>query len=183
MATCLPSHKPSKLAEQDMRWNCWWSKDEHSAGRPGKTYIHQFCTDTGCSLEDQPIVSDDWNEWYVCVCVCLCACVCVWQRERERENQRTPSNQHDDDDISLPSCLSPLSTYVPLRLFCPIGWGCTIHRLLLCRGVRLPQRASKIWHQTVWWRGSSNAGALGNTEYLFIAIAPRSSLDRSGSPW
>ena len=22
--------------------------------------------------------------------------------------------------------------------FCPVGWGCRIHRLLLCRGVRLP---------------------------------------------
>ena len=21
---------------------------------------------------------------------------------------------------------------------CPVGWGCRIHRLLLCRGVRLP---------------------------------------------
>ena len=23
---------------------------------------------------------------------------------------------------------------------CPVGWGCRIHRLLLCRGVKLPQR-------------------------------------------
>ena len=25
---------------------------------------------------------------------------------------------------------------------CPVGWGCRIHRLLLCRGVRPPQRVS-----------------------------------------
>ena len=31
--------------------------------------------------------------------------------------------------------------------------------------------------------GSSNAGALGNVEYLFIAIAPKSTLVQSGSIW
>ena len=67
---------------------------------------------------------------------------------------------------------------------CPIGWGCRIHRLLLRRGVRLPhQWVSCIWHETIWWWGSSNAGALGNTEYPFIAIARRSTLTRSGSTW
>ena len=30
---------------------------------------------------------------------------------------------------------------------------------------------------------SSNAGALGNTEYPFIAIAPRSTLAGSDSTW
>ena len=30
--------------------------------------------------------------------------------------------------------------------FCPVGWGCRIHRLLLCRGVRTSQRLSWIWH-------------------------------------
>ena len=30
---------------------------------------------------------------------------------------------------------------------------------------------------------NSNAGALGNAEYLFITIAPRSTLPRSGSTW
>ena len=30
---------------------------------------------------------------------------------------------------------------------CPIDWGCRIHRLHLCRGIRpLPQRVSWIWH-------------------------------------
>ena len=68
-------------------------------------------------------------------------------------------------------------------LNCPVGWGCRIHRLLLCRGVRPPPRVSWIWHYTIWWWGSSNAGALGNAEYPFIAIAPRSTLARSGSTW
>ena len=33
-------------------------------------------------------------------------------------------------------------------LKCPVGWGCWIHRLLLCRGVRTPppQRVSWLWH-------------------------------------
>ena len=29
-----------------------------------------------------------------------------------------------------------------------------------------------------WWRGFSNAGALGNAKYPFIAIAPKSNLAR-----
>ena len=51
----------------------------------------------------------------------------------------------------------------------PVGWGCRIHRLHFCRGVR-------------WW-GSSDAGALGNAENPFIAISPRSTLARRGSTW
>ena len=67
---------------------------------------------------------------------------------------------------------------------CPVGWGCRIHRLLLCRGVRPPPPTSVlIWHQTIWWWGSGNAGALGNAEYPFNAVAPRSTLARSGSTW
>ena len=37
-----------------------------------------------------------------------------------------------------------------------------------------------IWHQTIWWWSSSNAGAFGNVEYHFIAITPRSTLALSG---
>ena len=40
-----------------------------------------------------------------------------------------------------------------------------------------------IWHLTIWWWGSSNNGALGNTEYPFVAIAPRSTLAQRGSTW
>ena len=60
------------------------------------------------------------------------------------------------------------------RIFnCPVGWGCRIHRLHLCKEVRpYPQHVSWIWHLTIWWWDSSNAGALGNAEYPFIAIAP-----------
>ena len=28
----------------------------------------------------------------------------------------------------------------------PLGWGCRIHRLRLCRSVRHPQNVSSIWH-------------------------------------
>ena len=31
---------------------------------------------------------------------------------------------------------------------------------------------SWIWHLTIWWLGSSNAGALGNAVYPFITTAP-----------
>ena len=34
---------------------------------------------------------------------------------------------------------------------CPVAWGCRIHRLCLCRGVRPPQWVSWIWHSKIWW--------------------------------
>ena len=37
---------------------------------------------------------------------------------------------------------------------------------------------SWIWHETIWWSGSSDAGVLVNAEHPFIAIAPRSTLAR-----
>ena len=67
---------------------------------------------------------------------------------------------------------------------CPVCWSCRIHWLHLCWGVRPPaQWVSWVWHKTVWWWGPSNAGALGNKEHPFIAIAPRSTLARRGSTW
>ena len=33
------------------------------AGRPAKTYIQQFCVDTGCNLEDLPGAMDDRDRW------------------------------------------------------------------------------------------------------------------------
>ena len=65
----------------------------------------------------------------------------------------------------------------------PASWGCRIHQLHLCRGEELPHRGSCIWHRTIWWQGSSNAGDLGNAEYPFIAIAPESTLTRSNTTW
>ena len=55
----------------------WRSKDElisnvllwtpsyrrASVGRPPRTYLQQFCTNTWCSLEDLPEVMDDREEW------------------------------------------------------------------------------------------------------------------------
>ena len=40
---------------------------------------------------------------------------------------------------------------------------------------------SRLNRNWVWW--SSILGDLGNVEYLFIAIAPRSTLTKSGSTW
>ena len=67
---------------------------------------------------------------------------------------------------------------------CPVSWGCRILWLLLCRGVRSPTNECPWYdNKKIWWWGSSNAGALGNAAYPFIAIAPRSTLVRSGSTW
>ena len=51
----------------------------------------------------------------------------------------------------------------------PVSWGCRIHQLHLCRGVRSsPQWVSWICHLTIWWWGSSNAEVLGNAEYSYV---------------
>ena len=56
---------------------CWRSKDElisdillytpshgwEKAGRPGRIYIQQLCTNTGCSLEDLPGAMSDRDRW------------------------------------------------------------------------------------------------------------------------
>ena len=63
---------------------------------------------------------------------------------------------------------------------CPVNWGCRLHQLHLCRGVRPPPSTSVL---DIWCWVSSNAGALGNAEHHFITIAPRSSLARSGITW
>ena len=67
----LYGHLPAIMKTIQVRWTrhvrqCWKSKDElisdillwtpsqgwAKAGRPARTYIQQFCTDIGCSLDD-----------------------------------------------------------------------------------------------------------------------------------
>ena len=45
------------------------------------------------------------------------------------------------------------------------------------------QCVSWIWHKTIWWWSSSNAGALESIEYPFIAITSNPTLAWSGSTW
>ena len=66
----------------------------------------------------------------------------------------------------------------------PVGWGYRIHRLHLCRGVRPhPNQCPGYDTKQSVGEGSSNTGALGNAEYPFIAIVPRSTQSRSGNTW
>ena len=80
--------------------HCWGSKDElisdnllwtsthrrASVGWSARTYLHQLCADTGCSLEDLPEVMDDKDEW----------------RERERELGKSVLSERlvEDDNRS-----------------------------------------------------------------------------------
>ena len=70
------------------------------------------------------------------------------------------------------------------RVPCPVGWGCRIHRLLLCRGVRPlpPTRVLDMTLNNLMVR-FQECWSFGKTEYHIIAIAPRSTLARSGSTW
>ena len=62
----------------------------------------------------------------------------------------------------------------------PVGWGCRRHRLLLCRGV-IPPHNGYPGYDTK--QSDSDVGGMGNAVHVFIAIAPRSILARSGSTW
>ena len=62
-----------------------------------------------------------------------------------------------------------------LNLLCPVGWGCRIHRLHLCRGVRPSHKCPRYDTK----KSDGDAGALGNVEHPFIA--PRSTLAHNGS--
>ena len=63
-------------------------------------------------------------------------------------------------------------------MYCPVGWGCRIHWLLLCRGKRPPHKKNECpgyeTKQSDGEVGPWGLGALGNTEHPLIAIAPRS---------
>ena len=88
----LPISKTIQIRQTWHAGPCWRSNDElindvllwtPSHGRtsvawPAKTYLQQFWTDTGCSLEDLPQAVDDRDKW--------------WERERER------AARHDDHD-------------------------------------------------------------------------------------
>ena len=63
-----------------------------SIGRPAKTYIHQHCADTGCSLEDLPGSMDDKDGWRA--------------REIERERKGARGN------LGIPCCQRDLVVMV-----------------------------------------------------------------------
>ena len=59
-----------------------------SAGRPVGIYIHQFCAETGCHLEDLPGAMYDRDGWQ------------ERERERERENSVLYVRLYGDDEVT-----------------------------------------------------------------------------------
>ena len=76
-AVRLPITKAIQVRRTRHAGYCWRSRDElisdvlqstpshgrAKAGRPARTYMQQFCADTGCSLEDLPEAMDDRDGW------------------------------------------------------------------------------------------------------------------------
>ena len=72
-----PITKTIKIRRTRHAAHCWRNRDElvsyvlqwtpshgrAKAGRPVRTYIQQFCADTGCSPEDLPKAMDDREMW------------------------------------------------------------------------------------------------------------------------
>ena len=51
-------------------------------------------------------------------------------------------------EMKVLECWIYLTTYVRIPLTCPVGWGCRIHWLLLCRRVRPPHPTSVLIYDT-----------------------------------
>ena len=57
----------------------------------------------------------------------------------------------EDTRLQIPCCIPRhnikiIYVELPLNSKCPVNWGCRNKQPLLCRGVRLAQRVSWIWH-------------------------------------
>ena len=63
----------------------------------------------------------------------------------------------------------------------PVSWGCRIHRLHLCRGVRLPPNECPDMTLSNLIMRPQQCWSFGECGYNFIAIAPRYTLTRSGN--
>ena len=153
----LYSHLPPIMKTIQVRWtrhagDCWRSRDElisdvflwtptygqAKAGRPARTYIQQLCEDMGCSPEDLPEAMSDREKW----------------RERVRDIRASgttwwwsQSQKNWWDWIEVYANFSESSyiikeherqnkTIFTSNSVSPAGWGCRIHWLHLCKGVK-----------------------------------------------
>ena len=75
-----------------------------------------------------------------------------------------------------------LAPYLFIICLNKVFFGCRIHQILLCRGVRTPPNKCPEY-DTKQSNGEIPVmlGILGNAEHPFIAIAPRSNLAWNGS--
>ena len=149
-----PITKTIQLRQTRHAGHCWRSRDElisdvllwtptygrAKAERPVQTYRQQLCEDTGCSPEDLPEAMNDREKW----------------RERVRDIRAssrtwwwwwwwyTVVDNNRKSKIFTKYCFK-LLTAQPVATRShqgPISWGRRIHRLHLCRGVRLHHRVS-----------------------------------------
>ena len=63
----------------------------------------------------------------------------------------------------------------------PVSWGVEYTDCISVEGQDFPDEW--IWYLTIWWWNFSNAWALGNVDYPYIASVPRSTLTCSGRTW
>ena len=69
------------------------------------------------------------------------------KKKKRKNNKLNLDNDMHREDINVTDWKRlKKNVIVSIIKDCPVGWDCRIHRLLLCRGVRTPQRVSWIWH-------------------------------------
>ena len=112
----------------------------------------------------------------VAASVLLYSCT-TWTFTKHQE-KNPEAITHKTTDTYLPS-------YKPSKTnqtyCCRVDRVCRIHRLLLCRGVRLPPNMCPGYDTKKSDR--EIPVSFGNAEHLFIAIIPWSSLAQSGRTW
>ena len=127
----------------------------------------------------------------MCVCVCLSVCVMWYNKKKQycypvHTIGMSPYSVgfkmlHSDIEVSE----LKLKSFYCIHFWTNTNWKCmnfiipqryrwpnrlephNTANVSLQRG-ETPQQVSWIWHLTIWWWDSSNAGALRNVEYLFL---------------
>ena len=98
----LTSHlKTSQLRRIRHTGHSWRWAPSHgptNVGRPARTYLHQLCADTECSLKDLPGEMDDIDWWrerervrnlcFQCdlILYIYIMCACVWRKIKKQSN-------------------------------------------------------------------------------------------------
>ena len=97
----------------------------------------------------------EWAKKFICHICCWCFCLIEPKHcTTERRSVWTAMGTKVQNKFHLvtfhESILVSLWTFQPtlIDIYCPVGWGCKICQLLLCRGIRLLPLNNCLGHDT-----------------------------------
>ena len=120
----------------------------------------QLCADSGCSIENKRGAMDDRDLWQRRFRELCCWC-----------------------DLMMITCIDLYTrSFIVILYYLYIESWVNWKHSQFCNFIFCLYIFTQPLH-CIWWWGPSNAGALGNMEHPFIAIAPKSTQARRGSTW